>query len=860
MPHITELVAGLRDQGFSQAALDRMAAELRGGIRDTRTVLIEFGVPTEQVAALIEQLAEPVVIDRTVAESPYDASDSDISHDLAAAANEPSVEDLIERLLDIGDRFELQGEIARGAMGRILAGWDQHLGRAVAIKVLRKSAARDLDRIRFIEEAQVTGQLQHPSIMPVYELGRLRGQAAFVMRRVEGRSLKQIIAQLRTGDLEARQQFGRIRLLGLFQQLCLAVGFAHAKGVVHRDLKPSNVMIGDYGEVVLLDWGLCKIVGQDTRSSRSISERWRTMHGQIIGTPAYMAPEQAMGLVDQISESTDVYGLGAILYHLLSLRPPFSGKSNREIVQRVLRESVMPIRQRAPEQNIPADLETICMRCLARDPEDRYPNARSLADAITGWLERPSQRSQQADSQPLVREAMSAIVRHQSLQEDLAIERFSLVAGRERAALGHGDPDWAAEQRLDVIRTELASTFATAVHALTQAVALSPDDQDAQQLLTDLYQGRYELALSRQDQPQAEYYRHLLSQVAPPKHAAATHAALVAGEGGLHVIVEPEGVAVQLTPLEERNGRRVPGTTRDAGRAPVHVDRLPTGSYLLTAEVPGFDPLRAAVTIQAGHTARLRLRMLAVGVRPEGFVHIPSGTFSVGDPNDRSRPAGEQALTDYLIGRVPVSNRAYLVFLQALAVHAPNEAPYRVPRLDAFGALWPRQADGTYRLPNGTDPGGAWAPDAPVVCISPADAAAYCAWYASQTGQTVRLASSAEWEKAARGTDGRTYPWGNRWHPGFAVTASTWRAPWPPPAGQTPTDISPYGVLDLAGGVREWTIHRVPGEPERTIVRGGSFLCGAEPGHPLWHHAIYGPEHCARDIGFRLVQETPRIG
>ena len=172
----------------------------------------------EQINGLMSQAGK--------ATSTVDTEDRSVS--IATIADEPSVEDLISRLVDITPRFELQGEIARGAMGRILAGWDLHLGRPVAIKVLRKATTRDLDQVRFLEEAQVTGQLQHPSIMPVYELGRLRDQVAFVMRRIEGRSLKAVVSGLRRGKPEIQRLFSRFRLLNVFHQLCLAVSMRTA--------------------------------------------------------------------------------------------------------------------------------------------------------------------------------------------------------------------------------------------------------------------------------------------------------------------------------------------------------------------------------------------------------------------------------------------------------------------------------------------------------------------------------------------------------------------------------------------------------------------------------------------------------
>ncbi|MCA9544331.1 MAG: protein kinase, partial [Myxococcales bacterium] len=429
------------------------------------------------------------------------------------------------------------------------------------------------------------------------------------------------------------------------------------------DLKPSNVMIGDFGEVVLLDWGLCKIVGGETRSTRSVTDRWRTVHGQIIGTPAYMAPEQAMGLIDQVDERTDVYGLGAILYHLLTLRPPFSGKSNREIVHRVLRETVEPMRERAPEQDIPPALEAIGMRCLARRPEDRYPNARSLADAISAWLDTGAGGGDgpATDHEPLMFEAIAALAKHQSLQEDVAIERHTLQEAREAASRGLGNPDWDAERKLDLARAQMADTLARAVHSLTQAAALAPDAEEPRRMLCDVLMARHDLSLLRRDLPKVDYYRRLIAQ-----HGDDRHERLVAGEGGVHVELHPVGEVV-LYPLVEEAGRLIPGEPRALGRAPVSLTRLKAGPYLLQAHAEGYEVLSAAVAVDPGRDTRLRLRLLPEGTVGQGWVHIPAGTFVFGDPEDRSVPAGEQALSDFLIGRYPVTVAEYGMWLDTLS-------------------------------------------------------------------------------------------------------------------------------------------------------------------------------------------------
>ncbi len=851
------LTRQLRDRfGVAEPLLRQVATALRGGSR-LDDALAAAGLRAEQIAVIMREQPEA----RDADDSEDDAADhtvaeGDASH-VTTVTNEPSVDDLIARLVDMTPRFELQGEIARGAMGRILAAWDLHLGRPVAVKILRKTGARDLDRVRFLEEAQVTGQLQHPSIMPVYELGRLRDQVAFVMRRVEGRSLKAIISALRKGDLDTRAQFGRMRILTVFHQLCMAVAFAHTRGVVHRDLKPSNVMVGDFGEVVLLDWGLCKIVGQATRSTRSTSERWKTVHGQIIGTPAYMAPEQAMGLIDQVDARTDVYGLGAILYHLLTLRPPFSGKSNREIVNRVLKEEVVAPRQRAPSEEIPEGVEAIVLRCMARDPNGRFANARALADGIGEFLEGttpggPTTR----DVGPLVREGVGAITRHQTLLEDAALVADALNTAR--ASFGPAEPPsvkapaWDAEARLRALQIEVADAYAQAVNALSRAAALSPDNAEARRLLCDLFLGRHDTAMSRGDRARAAYYRRMIASVDDGRYDD-----VVNDQGSLHVDIAPRGANVWLWRYLERHRRLVPADERDMGPAPIKVDQLPAGVYRLTARAADCEDLTTTLVIHPGRCTRLRLRMLRANAIPGGLVHVPAGTYRSGNPRDRYTPPAEQALPDYLIGVHPVTCGQYLEFLQQLSARDPLEARSRLPRThDGRGPAWPMNPNGAVRLPTAQDDAGAIAAEMPVVGVTAADAQAYCQWLAQLSQRPVRLPTDQEWEKAARGTEGRTFPWGDLWEPAYAAGPETWPGPWPPGVGHVTEDVSPFGAGDFAGGVREWTSTIEPGGVPRVVVRGGSFLAGDSDGRPLWAKDFIPGERVAPDIGFRIASDV----
>lgn len=859
-----DLIDHLRQARLTDRVIGRVDEAYRsGGASSAAEALTAAGLTRERIASVLQDYSPSM----RSGSRRYGRSDADSQRAPAESqhrptstnvqpTSEPSVDDLISRLMDITPRFELQGELARGAMGRILAGWDLHLGRAVAIKVLRKSAARDLDRVRFLEEAQVTGQLQHPSIVPVYELGRIRGQVAFVMKRVEGRSIKGIISAMRKGDAEVLAQFGRPRILNLFHQLCLAVAFAHTRGVVHRDLKPSNVMVGDFGEVVLLDWGLCKIVAEGTRSTRSVSDRWQTVHGQIIGTPAYMAPEQAMGLIDQVDARTDVYGLGAILYHLLTLQPPFSGKTNREIVHRVLRETVQPLQERAPEQDIDPELGAIVMQCLARDPQARFENARALADRITEYLDVPRAITQAMPvmSMPSASKhraiGLAAVARQQSLLEDLALAQDTVQTARAAVSIGDAPDEkhalWSAEDALVAVHTEYADVFAVAISALSRAVALDPADPDASRALCDMFMVRYEAARACNDPVRTAYFRRMLRE-----HDDGRFAVLVSEQGAVHIDVSPRGAQVELIQMEERLRRLQAGTVHQRTQAPLSLDGLAEGPYIVRVHAAGYEPLTAPLHISAGGTTRMRLRLLKAGSIPPDFVHVPAGTFRLGSPRSAHEPPGEHALPDYLIGRVPVTNAQYAAFLDSVAARNPSEADRRSPRAhDGRTPAWTR-VGARYPVPEADG----WRLDAPVVGVRSDDAAAFCRWRSAQDGKTIRLPTEQEWEKAARGTEGLPFSWGHTWEPAYVAGPETWPQSLPPPVGLVKEDCSPYGMRDTVGGVREWTATVVRGAERRVAVRGGSFKTGGAMGRPLWRRELVHADAVSVDVGFRVLLE-----
>ncbi len=276
-------------------------------------------------------------------------------------------------VIDTRVSYRLGREIGRGGMGTVLEGRDTRLGREVAVKVLLETHAADTRVLEhFSEEVRILGRLQHPGIVPVYQAGQFPdGRPYFAMRLVKGQTLARLLAG-RTGTE------GRPHLLKVFEQVCQAMAYAHSEGVIHRDLKPANVMVGDFGEVQVMDWGLARSRCQDAGES---------LPGGVMGTPAYMAPEQAHGEASRLDERTDVFGLGGILCEILTGKPPYPGPDKEAVLAKARRADLGDAFRRLDACGADSDLVSLAKSCLAADPNDRLGDAGKLADAVTGHLE-----------------------------------------------------------------------------------------------------------------------------------------------------------------------------------------------------------------------------------------------------------------------------------------------------------------------------------------------------------------------------------------------------------------------------------------------------------------------------------------
>lgn len=276
--------------------------------------------------------------------------------------------------------------LAAGGSALLRTCRDKTLGRTVVMKTLHPHLANNAYmQSRFLREARVTAQLQHPVTVPVYDLGRdMEDRLYFTMKKVEGETVRDIIERQAKGDEQALSHFGLERMLGVLIQVCNGLAYAHAHGVVHRDVKPENILVGAFGEAVLLDWGVAKVWAdaEGEADARMMEHQVLTDPNQRPGTPLYMSPEQVRGGGDEIDARTDVYSAGAVLYEVLTLAEPLRGKQVQETFNKIVNETPPPPRQRAPGRHIPVELAEIAMKALAKRPDDRFQTMADMIEAI----------------------------------------------------------------------------------------------------------------------------------------------------------------------------------------------------------------------------------------------------------------------------------------------------------------------------------------------------------------------------------------------------------------------------------------------------------------------------------------------
>jgi serine/threonine-protein kinase len=871
-------------------------------------------------------------------------------------------------------RYVLGRELGRGGLGRVVEAEDTSVGRTVALKLLLEDVPMELVQ-RFRREGRITGRLEHPNIVPVHEVGVMpEGGVFFAMKKIAGRDMAQVIDALRGGR---EKTFTPRRMIEAFRDVCRAIAFAHSRHVIHRDLKPSNVMLGEFGEVLVVDWGLAKELGQAEESPGGTGGVARpqtealTLDGDVMGTPEYMSPEQAAGDLEEIDERSDVYALGAILYEILTWRPPFTGKDAEDVLRRVQSDTLQrpsevlatlfaaprtiggptptppgkrvassAVAVRPPQ--VEPELEEICLRAMARDKAARHSSAADLAADVQRFLDGAMERARREKlAEGQVEEAREAAERWRRL--DAEVRRAEEEAYEKDRAVHGGDVAgqravFEAQDRHAALERESVSALAAAEAALASALSNVPRHGEARRLKAEIAWERFLEAERRDDRAGMQLLRATaeafndgpldarlrgdgsLAVEAREWGCACLEKSREVAAGELEILGVPAwspaaegpvrarvhglscprvavpGADVWAWRYEEEEGSLVPVTHGPAtkpcpaslveslfgdasprprggglhvGRTPVPRRAWPMGSWLLVVSVPGRAPMRVPVRVGRLEAVTATATLLPAEDVPDGFLPIAGGPFTFqGDAKAISAaPAQRRFLDDFLLARHPVTCREYALFLNDLP---SEEAAARVPRQSQAAPCWPL-AGGRYVVPTAAWRRGApealraqarplaattvdWEEDWPVLGVTWGDAAAYARWYSAKHGVVAHLPHEVQWEKAARGTDARIFPWGNRYDLRNTNTNDAQKgSARPVPVGAFPADASPYGIRGMAGNARDCCLNDAGGEKtDWRIYRGGDWTNSRVTARSSYR-AAGNPMSLTSSLSFRLA-------
>jgi formylglycine-generating enzyme required for sulfatase activity len=677
-------------------------------------------------------------------------------------------------------KYRILEELGQGGFATVYRAVDTTLDREVALKVLDPLLMRDATWVaRFRQEAKAVANLRHRHIVGIFEINEVEGRLYIAMELARGGSLAQAIT--------ARGRLPWSETLALLQPVCEALDYAHQQGIVHRDLKPANILLDPEGGALLTDFGFARLL-VDNSMSMSLS-------GGILGTPAYIAPE--IWEYDRAEVPADIYALGCITYEMLVGEVLFGGKTP---MQSMRAHDQGPHFPAAWPEDVPEAITPVLEKALAREPETRYPAAGSFWYALHD-LEAQVEAEREAAERIAVAaqwraEAEAAMEEEEWRAAKMAVGRWLAVTPEdaeasqtqqriEEALVAQTDPLLPAYQALREALS--AQQWEEALVQGQQIVAANPDYRDVQALLEQARAGQgaqeraeaetalaagelsqalkseigQRLAVTRQD-PLEGYYQRLQTLV---QRGHWTEAHEQAGQILAH---DPDYRDVpELAKLAAEKRRGVRGRAQGAG-----------------GEGQGASSKTQASSIQHLASSNELVLELAPGVEMI-FVRIPAGAFVMGsDPQvDKLAYRDEQPqrtihLDDYWIGKYPVTNAQYMAFVQATQHRSPRH--------------WR----------NGEIPSGK--AQHPVVWVSWKDADVFCAWVTRQVGRSVRLPTEAQWEKAARGTDGRLYPWGNAAPSALLCNFDGHEQDTTPVGHYSPYGDSPYGCVDMSGNVWEW--------------------------------------------------------
>ncbi len=720
--------------------------------------------------------------------------------------------------------LEPRGVLGRGAMGWVFRAYDPVLDLEVAVKVSRPEVGRAA-RDALLAEARTTARLAHPAVLPVHRVVVRDGLLCVVFQLAPERTLEALLSVWRTRPKAAWSLPNRLLLL---RTVTDAVAHAHQLQVVHGDLKPSNITVGPGGLPIVLDWAGLHPSGDGTFS----------------GTPEYAAPEQLMG--QPVGPPSDVFALGALAWELVVLRPMRARQRGETVGAYIASQATAPPPDMTEIAATHPELAVLIGAALGQAPDAR-PSAgdlRQTLDAMLSGRVEAERRHRQAEAH--MAQAREAFLRFEERERRLTEEKHVVELLRTKippwSPARDKQPLWAAQARAAQLLDAQAESWTTAIETAHEAVSLQPDSASAHRLLADLWWRRMQMA-----EVHGYVGERQLAEARVRQHDQGRYAATLDATSRLTLAGEAlQGGQVTLTPVVEDGPVLGVGVSRTL-QLPLVDHELTPGSWLANLKMP--DGRAANVPLWVRRLDHLELSPTprsAVEVG-DGWCLVPAGPFRMGGDLGARLPveACMPWVEELFVRRSCVTSAEYLEFLRQLP---PEQAALRVPATALPRgqpvSLWPSLA-----MPVG------WQPTLPVVGLRLEDAQAFAAWSSERTGRAVRLPTEEEWEKAARGADGRVHPWGPLFDPSFChMRDSLPGSPTLATVASVATDRSPYGVRDVAGGVREWTRTTVTGG--RVVVRGGSWADGAQACRLASRETVVADQRSDR-VGFRLVSEVP---
>lgn len=784
-------------------------------------------------------------------------------------------------LLGVGGapNYRHRGWLGAGTTGAVARVTDLDLDRDVAMKVLNEQRLDPDGRSRFDRETRVTARLQHPGIAPLYARGvTLDGRPYFTMLVIEGQPMNERLREVH--PVSGRERFPLRRLISLFAKAVEAVAFAHSKGIINRDLKTSHFIIGDYGEVFVQDWGHAKDLNRSAippRSGNGEPSVGATLDDTIIGTPGFLPPEQNGGDPSMHCRASDVYALGACLFHILTgaIPAPLDGDSNLAVRDRT---SQNPLD--AP--HIPPDLAGLCRRAMAREIAVRHDDATEFLKDLQAWFEgdeRKDQAMRRLVGLDDLRRSSDAARFHARTNLKLARDQLLEIPASAHAE-AKSDP-WRLQDEAEQLLHQAEALDAKYLRGLRSALEIDPQLTRARDAIASFFVERLRDAERQGDHRSAERFEALLREEGK--------ASLVNGTGRLTLVTNPPGCHVTLCKWVRRQRRLVAEPLVGLGRTPLVDVEVSMGNWLLeirrdeNSEVVRY-PIHIARDehwdgVRPGESDPYPIWIPARGQLAEGERYVPAGRFYAGGDPDAADSHERRSIwcDGFVMTEHPIINRQFIEFLNDLVTRGDvDQAIAAQPRNEITEEPIYARRHGRFDYSTLSDPVHETLADAPVVFIDWHAAEAFGRWFGERTDRPWGLPHDLEWEKAARGTDGRHYPWGDFLDPSFACMVASHRSvPRRATVDMYPTDVSPYGIHGLGGNVRDWCAnlyHRNGLDPDSERVersnwpytnanvrmaRGGGWTSTASPYCRAASRFGDRPDVRHASLGFRLRWYVP---